>query len=90
MSDGLTTRHLTAARLYENGADHRLTVDGFPHLALVRNAVAILRCPMPQLLPAPSRLGNSEARQGLSVDASGKALGHWRKSPNAKGAVLAL
>src|SRR5687767_7524375 len=38
LSDGLTTRTLTAARLYAGGADHRLAADGFPHLALLRNS----------------------------------------------------
>jgi alkaline phosphatase len=37
VGDGLVTGNLTAARLYEVGADRRLTMDGFPHLALVTN-----------------------------------------------------
>ena len=37
VGDGLVTGNLTAARLYDVGADHRLTMDGFPHLALVTN-----------------------------------------------------
>jgi alkaline phosphatase len=37
VGDGLVTRNLTAARLYNGGADRRLTMDGFPHLALVTN-----------------------------------------------------
>ena len=37
VGDGLVTGNLTAARLYNGGADHRLTMDGFPHLALVTN-----------------------------------------------------
>src|SRR5213596_2283945 len=35
--DGLVARHLTAARLFEGGADHRLALESFPHLALLRN-----------------------------------------------------
>ena len=38
VSDGLVSRHLTAARMYEGGAEHRLAIEAFPHLALVRNA----------------------------------------------------
>ena len=37
VGDGLVTGNLTAARLYEGGADHHLTMDGFPHLALATN-----------------------------------------------------
>ena len=38
VSDGLVARHLTAARLYADGAAHRLELERhFPHSALVRN-----------------------------------------------------
>src|SRR5580658_9249245 len=37
VSDGMLAQHLTAARLYEGGADYRLTLESFPNLALVRN-----------------------------------------------------
>ena len=37
VSDGLSTNTLTAARLYEEGAERRMTVETFPHLALVAN-----------------------------------------------------
>jgi alkaline phosphatase len=37
VGDGLVTENLTAARLYDGGADHHLTMDSFPHLALVTN-----------------------------------------------------
>jgi alkaline phosphatase len=38
VSDGLSTNTLTAARFYEQGADRRLNLESFPHLALVANA----------------------------------------------------
>ena len=37
VGDGLVTGNLTAARLYDGGADHHLTIDTFPYLALVTN-----------------------------------------------------
>jgi alkaline phosphatase len=37
VGDGLVPENLTAARLYNGGADHRLTMDSFPHLALMTN-----------------------------------------------------
>lgn len=74
LSDGLTTRQLTAARLYEGGADHRLTVDGFPHLALVRNAGRDFSVPDSAAASSAIATGQFGARQHLSVDASGKAI----------------
>ncbi|MDB6154710.1 MAG: Alkaline phosphatase, partial [Chthoniobacteraceae bacterium] len=38
VSDGMVVQHLTAARLYEGGADHRLALESFPNLAMVSNA----------------------------------------------------
>ncbi len=38
VSDGMVARHLTTARLYEGGADHRLALDAFPYTALVANS----------------------------------------------------
>ena len=37
VGDGLVTGNLTAARLYDGGAEHHLTMETFPHLALVTN-----------------------------------------------------
>jgi len=74
LGDGLTTRQLAAARLYEGGADHRLTLDGFPHLALVRNAGRDFAVPDPATAASAVATGQLGARQHLSVDASGKAL----------------
>jgi alkaline phosphatase len=37
VGDGLVAGNLTAARMYDVGADHHLTMDTFPHLALVTN-----------------------------------------------------
>ncbi len=37
VGDGLVTGNLTAARLYDGGAEPHLTMDQFPHLALMAN-----------------------------------------------------
>jgi len=37
VGDGLVPENLTAARLWNGGADHHLTMDQFPHLALATN-----------------------------------------------------
>ncbi|HYR59666.1 MAG TPA: alkaline phosphatase [Chthoniobacteraceae bacterium] len=38
VSDGMVARHLTAARLYEGGADYRLAAESFPNVALIGNS----------------------------------------------------
>ena len=37
VGDGLVPENMTAARLWNGGADHHLTMDEFPHLALATN-----------------------------------------------------
>jgi alkaline phosphatase len=74
LSDGLTTRQLTAARLYEGGADHRLTLDGFPDLALVRNAGRDFAVPDAAAAASAIATGQPGSQRHLAVDASGHAL----------------
>ena len=45
VSDGMVARELAAARLYEGGADYRLAIEDFPHLALLRNAARDFAAP---------------------------------------------
>jgi alkaline phosphatase len=74
VSDGMVTRHLTAARLYEGGAEHRLAVDGFPHLALVRNAARDFAVPDAASAATALATGRKVNHRQLSVDAGGKPL----------------
>lgn len=74
LSDGLTTGNLTAARLYEGGSDHRLTVDGFPYLALVRNAASDFAIPDEASAASAIATGHTTNRDQLSIDARGTAL----------------
>ena len=37
VGDGLTTRTLSAARQFNRGAEHRLELESFPHVALLTN-----------------------------------------------------
>ena len=69
VSDGMVARQLTAARLFEGGADHRLTLDGFPHLALVRNSANDFAVP--------------DAASAATALATGKKVNHRRLSVNA-------
>src|SRR4029434_8745148 len=45
VSDGLTTRQLTAARLYAGGAEHRLAIEGLPYTALILNSARDVAVP---------------------------------------------
>src|SRR5436190_19570818 len=74
LSDGLTPNVLTAARLYEGGADHRLTTDGFPHLALVRNPAQEFATPDSASAATAIATGQITAHRRLAGDANGGAL----------------
>jgi alkaline phosphatase len=74
LSDSLSTRQLTAARLYEGGADQRLAIDGFPNAALVRNAARDFAVPDAAAAASAIASGQVGAHRQLSVDAAGKPL----------------
>ena len=74
VSDGMVARHLTAARLYEGGADHRLTIDGFPHVALVRNSANDFAVPDAASAGTALATGKKVNHRRLSVDARGQPL----------------
>ncbi len=74
VSDGLTSRHLTAARLYENGAAHRLAVESFPHLALLRNRARDYAVPDDAAAATALATGATVAHRTLSQDAGGRQL----------------
>lgn len=74
VSDGLTSRHLTAARLYENGAAHRLAVESFPHLALLRNPARDYAVPDDAAAATALATGTTVAHRTLSQDPAGRQL----------------
>ena len=74
VSDGLTSRHLTAARLYENGAAHRLAVESFPHLALLRNPALDYAVPDDAAAATALATGTTFAHRTLSQDPAGRQL----------------
>ncbi|HWL50850.1 MAG TPA: alkaline phosphatase [Chthoniobacteraceae bacterium] len=74
LNDGLSTNLVTAARLYEGGATHRLTVESFPHLALVRNASGDYAVPDAEAAASAIATGVKVNNRALSVDARGEAL----------------
>ena len=74
VSDGMVSRHITAARLYEGGADHHLTLESFPNLALLRNPARDFAVPDAAAAATALATGVRVGHRQLAVDASGKAL----------------
>lgn len=90
MSDGLVPRHLTAARLYEGGADHRLALDGFPHLALLRNAADDFAVPDAASAATALATGQKVNHRRLSIDARGRPLRTLLEIAKKKGRAVGI
>ncbi len=74
VGDGMSPSMLTATRLYDGGADNRLTLEEFPNLALTRtygNDFAV-----PDTASAATALATGERvnHQSLGIDVNGKRL----------------
>ena len=74
VSDGLVARHVTAARLYENGAGHRLTIESFPNLALLRNSARDFAVPDDAAAATALATGVKVGHRTLGQDAQGQRL----------------
>jgi alkaline phosphatase len=74
VSDSMVARHLTAARLYEGGAEHRLNIETLPHLALVRNAASDFAVPDAASASTALATGRKVAHRVLSIDPQGRPL----------------
>ena len=74
VSDSMVARHLTAARLYEGGAEHRLALEALPHLALVRNAANDFAVPDAASATTALATGRKVNHRALGMDPQGKAL----------------
>ena len=74
MADGLSPNVLTAARLYEGGSDHRLSADGFPHLALVRTSAKEFAVPDTAAAASAIATGQLTLHRRLAVDGDGAVL----------------
>ncbi|MEO6739581.1 MAG: alkaline phosphatase [Chthoniobacteraceae bacterium] len=76
VSDGLITRHITAARLYENGAGHRLEMERLlPHSALLRND--------------PLQFAVADGASAASALATGKQARHHTVGVDGRGTAIA-
>ncbi len=74
VSDGMLTRHLTIARLYEGGADTRLTLESFPNVALLRNPAKEFAVPDEAAAATALATGTRVPHRKLSVDGRGQPL----------------
>lgn len=75
VSDGLVARHLTMARNFqEGGADHRLALEAFPNVALLRNSANDFAVPDDAAAATALATGVRGNHHMLSVDPAGKPL----------------
>jgi alkaline phosphatase len=77
VSDGLVARHLTAARLYADGAGHRLELEkkeNFPYSALVRNDSAQFAVGDAASMASAIATGRKARHHTVGVDDAGRIL----------------
>ncbi len=74
VSDGLVARHLTMAREFEGGADHRLALEAFPNVALLRNSASDFAVPDDAAAATALATGVRGKHHMLSVDPDGNSL----------------
>ncbi len=90
VSDGMVTRHLTAARLYEGGADHRLALDGFPYTALVANAARDFAVPDAASASTALATGQRVSHRNVAFDYRGQPLHTLLELAKAQGRAVGL
>lgn len=74
LSDGLSTNTLTAARIYEGGADQRLNVERLPRLALVNNDSNDFAIPDEAASATAIATGVKGNNRAIAVDPKGNSL----------------
>ena len=74
VADGLSTNSLTAARLYEQGPDHRMTVETFPHLVLLSNYSNDFAVPDAAAAATALATGVKGNNRAIALDPRGKSL----------------
>jgi alkaline phosphatase len=75
ISDGMVARHLTAARLYEGGADHRLALESLlPQIALLNNSAHDFAVPDAAAAATALATGVKGNHRALAVGPGGERL----------------
>jgi alkaline phosphatase len=74
VGDGLTSGNLTAARLFEGGADHRLAIQSFPNVAVVSNHANDFAVPDDAAAATALATGAKVNHRAIGIDPQGKTL----------------
>jgi alkaline phosphatase len=74
VSDGMVVRHLTAARLYEGGADQRLAIEELPNVALINNSAHDFAVPDAAAAATALATGAKTIHRALGVGPTGQKL----------------
>ena len=90
VSDGMVARHLTAARLYEGGADHRLALDSFPYTALVANSAQDFAVPDAAAAATALATGKRVNHRNVAVDPHGQTLRTLLEIAKSQGRTVGL
>lgn len=90
IGDGLVARHLTAARLYEGGADHRLAMESFPNVAVISNSARDFAVPDAAAAATALATGAKVNHRSLAIGGSGEALRTIFTDAEAKGRAAGL
>ena len=90
VSDGLTARQLTAARLYAGGAEHRLAIEGLPYTAFVLNSARDVAVPDAAAAATALATGTKVNQRNLSIDGRGQPLRTLLEIAKAQGRAVGL
>lgn len=90
MSDGMVSRHLTAARLYDAGAGHQLAIESLPRVAMLRNSARDFAVPDAAAAATAFATGVRGNHRALAVDGSGQPLRTILDFARAKGRAAGL
>jgi alkaline phosphatase len=74
VGDGLTTGNITAARLYDGGADNRLTLEKFPNVTILSNHANDFAVPDSAAAASAISTGRKVNNRSIATDTTGKAL----------------
>lgn len=90
LCDGMVARHLTAARLYEGGAEHRLALDSFPYTAVVANAARDFAVPDAAAAATAIATGVRVTHRHVALDFRGQPLRTLLEMAKAQGRTVGI
>src|SRR5262245_28055714 len=90
LTDNLSTSTLTAARMYQNGADNRLRLEQFPHLGLLRTHAADFAVSDSAAASTSIATGKRVNNRSVGVDSDGKILPTIFDAARKKGRAVGL